>query len=190
MEFFVELDNTVKLQRYLISDFLEKAEFVCLALLALFIPIVFGHVQLLTGTIVNFLLVMAAINTRGWKKVIVLITLPSISALLAGTLFGSLTPALLYMIPFIWVGNALLVFVFKRLFVGERKNFFLTLAIAAFLKSAFLFTAAFLLYTISAVPALFLTAMGLLQLLTAIAGGTLAFPVNLFYKKKFVLARN
>jgi hypothetical protein len=184
-EIIKETNKLVELNNYSLPLIVETATFFAIALLAFFVPILFAHSQPLVGPIVNALLITAAINARGWKKIISLITLPSLSALIAGQLFGFLTAALLYMVPFIWFGNAILVFVFKKLFVAEKKNYFLTLGIAATAKATLLFSAAFLLNSVSLVPTLFLTAMGIMQLLTAIAGGIVAFPINFLYSKKF-----
>lgn len=181
----IGLGKLVRLRRFDTPHLFELAEFFALAAMAFAVPILFAHSQVLAGPVVNLLLIWAAVNTRGWKKLLALITLPSVSALIAGAMFGSLTISLLYLLPFIWIGNALIVFVFKALFVRAKKNFLLALAIAAPLKAGFLFAAAFLLYSTVALPAIFLTAMGIMQLATAIAGGLLALPATFAYKKFF-----
>ena len=42
-------------------------------------------------------------------------------------------------------------------------------------KSLFLFGAAFILYSLNIVPVIFLTAMGIMQLITAVSGGIAAY---------------
>ena len=54
--------------------------------------------QLIVGTIVNTALVMTAINLKGWKKIVGIITLPSISSLLGGYIFKTASPFMIYMI--------------------------------------------------------------------------------------------
>lgn len=184
MVFFLQSANSlVALRGFRTSRVFELAEYFIIAALAFSVPILFAHSQPVVGPIVNALLIFAAINSRGWKKILSLITLPSVSALIAGALFGSLTVFLVYLIPFIWLGNALLVLAFKAIFLKLKKNYFFSLAAAALLKSSLLFCAAFALNSISLVPALFLTTMGILQFATAIAGGLLAFPVLAAYRK-------
>lgn len=39
------------------------------------------HSQIIVGSIVNVALIISAINVKGWKKIITIITLPSISAI-------------------------------------------------------------------------------------------------------------
>jgi hypothetical protein len=79
------------------------------------------------------------------------------------------------MLPFIWLGNAALVLCVKRFAVFEKKNFALANAAGIAAKVALIFGAAYALYSLRLVPAIFLTAMGALQLVTALAGAALAF---------------
>lgn len=177
------IESFFNAQKYSVSRAFESMEYLVLAAIAFSVPLLLGHEQLLVGTVVNSMLIVAAINTRGWKKILLLVTLPSISVLLSGMIFGPQSAALLYLIPFIWIGNASLVFLFRALFVAKKKNYFLTLLAGAGIKALFLFSIAFALVYFSVIPVVFLAAMGALQLLTAIAGGVLAYPVNLAYKK-------
>ena len=45
--------------------------------------------QLIIGTIVNAALVTAAINLKGWAKILGVVTMPSISTILSGYVFGT-----------------------------------------------------------------------------------------------------
>jgi hypothetical protein len=161
-------------------DFREKyenIELVVCSLLAFTIPFLFPTQQLITGTLVNAFLIIAALHFRGWK-VLPLVMLPSIAAVLNGLLFGPFTIFLLYMMPFIWLGNFALVYLFKQMHVASRTNYWITLGIASLVKAGLLFGVAFLLINASILPAIFLTTMGVLQLGTAIAGGIVAFGIK------------
>ncbi|MFT4305071.1 MAG: hypothetical protein ACMXX8_03180 [Candidatus Woesearchaeota archaeon] len=161
-------------QEYSFSNLRENIELTIYSFLAFFIPFFLHQNQLFVGIIVNMTLVLAAINLKSWK-ILPLIVLPSAAVLSRGLLFGSLTPFLLYMMPFIWIGNILLIIFIKKLYV---ENKFLSLVIGAISKAGFLFMVAFLFVNINLLPVLFLTSMGLVQFYTAITGGLLAFSIN------------
>jgi len=141
--------------------------------LCFFLPFVLSHAsqQLLLGTLVNAAIVMAAVRLN-WKQAAPAIFLPALGVLAAGALFGSLTAFLLYLVPFIWAGNALLAFSFKRF---SRKNYALRAFAGAGIKSVFLGTATFALVSLSLVPSALLFPMGAVQFLTALSGSVLAF---------------
>ena len=158
----------------------ENIELFVYSLAAFGIPFLFPQPQLLTGTLVNAFLIMAALHFRGWK-VLPLVMLPSAATVLNGVLFGPFTVFLLYMMPFIWLGNFALVYLFKRLHIANKTNYFLTLGVSALAKAGLLFGVALLLVDANVLPAAFLTAMGVLQLGTAIAGGIIAFGMRTIY---------
>jgi hypothetical protein len=164
-------------QEYEISNFQENIEFVLYALVCFLVPFFFSKSQIFTGIVVNAALVLAALNLKG-LKLLPIILMPSIGVLAAGVIFGALTPALLYMIPFIWVANAVIVIAVKELFLKRKINRFATLGIGAGAKTLLLFGAAFALFSFGTVPALFLTTMGVMQLMTAISGGMIALGVH------------
>ncbi len=152
--------------------------------LAFLIPLFFGHPQVVVGTVINALLIVSALNLK-WYKVMPIILLPSLGALTRGALFGPFTMFLVYMIPFIWIGNSILVLVFKKL----KLNYFFTLVIGAGLKALFLFLSAVVLFKLNLVPVIFLTAMGIMQFITALSGGVVAYGMHLtrkaVYNKRF-----
>jgi hypothetical protein len=134
--------------------------------------------QLILGTIVNALLIRVAL-TRKEKRFYLLAALPSTSALLTGILFASASTMLFAMIPFIIVGNLVLMKIFKIFFVKQRKNYALVSIFGALLKSALLFASALILIQFSLVPLAFATTFGVMQFITATLGAT----VNYFFKK-------
>ena len=156
-------------QDYKLGFLQENIEMVVYSIVCFFVPFLMGHPQLVVGVIVNAALVMAGLNLRSYKLLPVII-LPSLGVLSRGIIFGPFTIFLVYMIPFIWIGNSILVLAFKYF----NLNKWLTLGIGAAMKTAFLFLAAFVLVKIGVLPALFLTTMGLFQFYTAVAGGVLA----------------
>lgn len=66
--------------------------------------------QLIIGTIVNAALVTAAINLKGWAKILGVVTMPSISTILSGYVFGTASVYMVYMIPAIWLGNFAIIY--------------------------------------------------------------------------------
>ena len=140
---------------------------------AFLFPAVFSSPQWLTGTVVNFLLFVAAAkldSKNRWPIVI----LPSLGALAHGVIFGPLTVFLAFFLPFIWLGNAVLVGFAGSKFFSQRP-FLLRVLAASLLKFLVLFLAARLYFALHLVPAVFLVSMGLLQLATALAGGVAAY---------------
>ena len=163
----------------------RQAYLLLLCSLCFLVPFALGEPQLVVGAVVNAALIAGAFKLRGWE-LLPLVTLPSLGALSRGLVFGPWTPYLALMLPFIWLGNAALVFVVKRFAVLEKKGFAFGNAAGIAAKVALIFCAAYALYSLGLLPVVFLTAMGLLQIVTAIAGAALAFG---FLKAEARLAR-
>lgn len=164
-------------QEYRLTHVRENVEMFLYAVVAACLPFVLGHQQLVVGVAVNAMLALSAFNLTG-RRLLPIIILPSIGAYFAGLIFGASSSALLYMIPAIWVGNALFVFGIKELALAKGKNRLLSLGAASLAKSIFLFIAAFALYSPSLVPAAFLTAFGAFQLITALGGSAAALGLQ------------
>lgn len=156
--------QTVRLYLYLLVGFL--------------VPFTIGHPQEIVGVVVNATLVLGALEFVSYRQILPLLFAPSLGVLARGLIFGPFTPFLAIMLPFIWIGNAILVFGVKELYKKREVDYLITLGAAALAKSGFLFSMAFALVSLSIVPALFLTSMGIIQLLTALAGGALAFGLR------------
>lgn len=148
-------------------------ELVIFSLVSFVIPIFFGHPQLLIGTIINAILFRSALTTK-FQRIIPLIMLPSIGALVGGALFGGFTPFLIYFMPMIWAGNALYVLTAKFISKKIKKNFGGNVLLASLFKSALLFGSAFIMVTFFGFPSMFLIAMGIMQVYTALMGGAIA----------------
>ncbi|MFH0870610.1 MAG: hypothetical protein V1866_06170 [archaeon] len=158
-----------------LSKLEENIHFAAYSLVIFAVPFLLGHPQLLVGIIVNAALILGATYVKG-HKMLPLIMLPSIAVLIRGMIFGPFTVFLLYMMPFIWLGNAIYAYAFRYL-QFRKLNSILSVGIAATMKAALLFGAAFVLVKMSILPTIFLTAMGVLQLATALLGGLLAIGV-------------
>ena len=181
---YAHISDSLFRQEYQLSRVQEYAEMALYAVIAFSLPFLLGHEQLLVGSVVNCALVLAALNLKG-ARLLPVIILPSIGAYLAGLVFGVASPALLYMIPFIWVGNAVLVLCIKYFVLDKKTNRFAALGFGAAAKAAFLFISALALLSFSMVPAAFLTAMGIFQLVTALTGGVAALALQMG-KRKFL----
>jgi hypothetical protein len=178
MEFeYAHITDSLFRQEYSLSRAQEHAEMLVYATISFSLPFLLGHEQLFVGSVVNCALVLGALNLSG-ARLLPVIVLPSIGAYLAGLIFGAASSALLCMIPFIWLGNAVLVLAIKYFVLDKRTNRVAALGIGAFAKAAFLFLSAAALLSFGMVPAAFLTAMGIFQLATALAGGAAALVLQ------------
>jgi hypothetical protein len=172
----------LKKQDYILTNITENIELIIYSAIAFLTPFLLGHPQFLVGVIVNAALVLAALNLKDYK-LLPIIMIPSIAVLTRGLIFGPYTIYLIYMIPFIWIGNLILVYSFKKFHFGLKMNKIWTLTFGAILKTAFLFGSTFLFVLLGILPVMFLTTMGLLQLYTALAGGALALGIHTVKKR-------
>ena len=176
------INKVINKQDYKLRYNQELFEIILYTVVAFFLPLMIGHPQIIVGVIINALLITSALNVKGYKLLPIIIS-PTLGALSRGILFGPFTIFLVYMIPFIWVGNAILIYAFKALNLNKKLNYFTTLLIGSILKAVFLFAIALIFVRLGILPALFLTAMGIFQFYTAIAGGIIAFGFQWTKKK-------
>ncbi len=179
----------------------ETRESIILIMLALLIPmflgklisLVFGENSLVTsnsqviiGTIVNSLLIVSALNIKGIKKIIGVIIVPSVASVLGGYLFGSASVAMVWMIPGIWVGNLIFVYVFKKLMIEKKINYFLTGLCAVTFKSLIIFGVFSLLNAFGVFPSSVIDtikySMGIMQGFTGILGLLLGYLIYTSYR--------
>jgi len=139
--------------------------------LAFAVPFFISGPQLLTGTIVSCLLFLSTKYTSKKTSIIIAIV-PSIGALLNGLVFGKFTPFLAYFLPLIWIGNLILINVYRKIY-----NSLFGILVSSLLKSIFLFLFAFVFFKLQIVPQIFLTAMGVFQFATAIMGGVVFLSI-------------
>lgn len=182
----------------------EIIEIICICLGVFTIPLIvpqllstiFGatsviasNSQYVVGSLVNTLLILAGANTNGWKKIIGIVTLPSISALMGGLVLKTSSIFTLYMIPAIWVGNFAIIYLYRYLFVKKNLNYIVSSIIAIITKCAVIYLGFRLLVIVNIIPCaskMFTAlnvAMGINQLITATIGATIAFGIILTMKK-------
>ena len=123
--------------------------------------------QYLTGSVVNFVLLIACHVLGVWGGVVIGCLTPWI-ALMAGQMPFAFMP------PFIMIGNAILVIVFWIFKRYKTTGMIVGLVLGAFLKYLFLSFA--VRYLVQA-PAKLVAMMSTPQLVTALIGGALAFIV-------------
>ncbi len=181
----------------------EIVQTIIIALLAFLVPTflaqllktIFGETsavasnsQLIVGSIVNTALVVAALNLKGWSKIIPIVTMPSISTILSGYIFKSASVYMVYMIPAIWIGNFALIFAFKYLMIKNNRNYFLSSAVGIICKVAIIFGFFMILKAFNVFPEKLISnlqnAMSIIQLVTATIGCVLAFGIYKIEKRK------
>lgn len=136
------------------------------------------HNQLATGPIVNAILFISAV-LLGLEKTFFICLIPSVIAMSVGLL----PPVLAPIVPFIMISNVLMVFVF---FYTKKANYWTAMVLASFVKFLFLYVASFGVVNLvlkKELAAAVITMMSWPQLLTALAGGILAYFFLKFIKK-------
>ncbi len=149
------------------TNIVSLVQFLVLLSAAIFAPL--AHSQIITGTIVNATLFIAAV-TLGLEGAIMIGILPSFFALLAGTLPAALMP----LIPFIILSNTLLVITFIYL---KKTNYWLKAVAAVGLKFIFLSSVSFFVINLlfkGKIAVVAATMLSWPQLITALSGAALA----------------
>ena len=182
---------------------MEIMQIILICIAALFVPtflaklltIGFGqnswiatNSQIVVGSIVNVALLTTAITIKGWKKIVAIITLPSISTILGGYVFKTASVYMVYMIPIIWLGNFTIVYLYKLLLLKKNLNYFLTGIVAIAVKVGIIFLGFSVLKTFGIFPeklvANLQNAMGLTQLITATIAMFITYTVYLSNKQQ------
>lgn len=188
-----------------VKDFSKNIDIlqtILIFLIALLVPTFLGNVlskvfgatsvistnsQLIVGTIVNAVLVTTAINLKGWVKILGVVTMPSISTILSGYVFGTASVYMVYMIPAIWIGNFALIYAYKLLMLGKEKNYFVAGVVGILVKVAVIFALFNIINLFGVFPEKLISnlrnAMGLTQLITATLGVLVGFIIYKLEKK-------
>lgn len=149
--------------------------------------VITSNSQIIVGSIVNTALIITALNVKGWKKIIGIITLPSISTILSGYVFKSASVYMAYMIPAIWLGNFAIVYLYKKLLLEKNWNYFLTGILAIAVKVGVIFGGFSILNAFGIFPEKLVqnlqVAMGTTQAITASIGMIIAYTVYFANKK-------
>ena len=150
--------------------------------LAFLIPFLISGPQLLTGTLVNCLLI-SGIKFVDKKNHLFLAALPSVAAVLNGLVFGKFTIFLVYFLPFIWLSNFVLIR--SIIYLKEKLSLSFSITLSIILKTVILFVTALVYFKFNFVPEIFLTAMGAFQLATGIMGGLMFLGINKILYDRF-----
>ena len=135
-----------------------------------------GFPQFITGPLINAVLYLAAMIV-GWQVGMLIGILTPVIASIRGILPPPLTP----LIPFIALGNSILVILFFWL---QSKNKIAGIIIASLAKFLLLVSAVKL---VVQVPPAIAQMMSLPQLITALAGGAIALVLAHFFKKTNII---
>lgn len=137
--------------------------------------------QLIVGSIVNTALIMCAINLKGWKNILGVVTMPSVSTMLSGYVFKSASVYMVYMIPAIWIGNFVLIYAYKLLMLSKEKNYFLAGVVGVVTKVLVIAGGFMILKSFGIFPDKLIAnlqkAMTATQLITATIGTLIAFGI-------------
>lgn len=143
--------------------------------------------QLIVGSIVNAALILTALNLKGPAKILGVVTMPSVSTILSGYVFKTASPYMAYMIPAIWIGNFLLIYSYKLLFVSKNKNYILASIVGIALKVAVIFGVFSILKLFGIFPEKLISnlqvAMSTTQLITATIGAVITYIIYIVEKK-------
>jgi hypothetical protein len=155
---------------------LALVQFVALVGVATITPL--WHQQWLTGPLVNAVLFISVIML-GTQSALMIGLLPSTIALSVGTL----PPVLAPMIPFIILGNSIMVISFAYF---KEKNYWLAIGLASFLKAIWLLSTSSLVVNLllkKEVAVAVANMMSWPQLITALLGGLIAYLFLRMIKK-------
>lgn len=125
----MEKETAINQRVHDFSKSIDIMQTILIYLIALLVPTFLGEIlkdifpatsivvtksQLIIGSIVNASLIVAAMNLKGWVKILGVVTMPSISTILGGYVFKTASVFMVYMIPAIWIGNFALVYTYKK----------------------------------------------------------------------------
>ena len=199
----MEKENTLNRTIYNFTEKVDILQAIIIGMIAFLVPIflaqlikaIFGtqsvitaNSQIIVGSLVNTALIISAINIKGWKKIVGIVTMPSISTILSGYVFGTASAYMVYMIPAIWIGNFALIYALKWIMLEKKKNYFLAGIIGVIVKVFVIFGSFELLKMFGIFPDKLInnlqTAMGMTQLITATIGMVIAFGIYQIEKIK------
>ncbi len=149
--------------------------------LSFLIPFLISGPQLLTGTLVNCLLILGT-KFVDKKNLPIISIIPSIAAILNGLVFGKFTVFLVYFLPFIWIGNFVLIK--SIVYLKEKIPLSISIVFSVIFKTIILFFTALVYFKFKLVPEIFLTAMGVFQLVTGLFGGLVFLGINKIYDRR------
>lgn len=145
--------------------------------LAFLIPFLISGSQLLTGTLVNCFLILG-IKFVDKKNHLIIAIMPSVAAVLNGLIFGKFTPFLVFFLPFICLGNFVLIK--SIIYLKDKLPLSFSVVFGVILKTIILYFSALIYLKFNLVPGIFLTVMGVFQLITGFVGGLITLIIFRF----------
>ncbi len=182
-----QLVDTKKITNILVTIAIIIGAFVVPTFLAKIIPLG-KYQQLVVGTIVNMSLILTALYTKGSIKTVAIATLPSISTILGGLLFGGMTLYSKTMIPAIWLGNFAFILLYKVLYVNKSWKYLVVASMAVLTKTMIIYLGFMIMVNTMIVPDMvkqtLSTSMGITQLITATSGSLLVTLIMILTRIK------
>lgn len=182
-----QLVDTKKITNILVTIVIIIGAFVVPTFLAKIIPLG-KYQQLVVGTIVNMSLILTALYTKGSIKTVAIATLPSISTILGGLLFGGMTLYSKTMIPAIWLGNFAFILLYKVLYVNKSWKYLVVASMAVLTKTMIIYLGFMIMVNTMIVPDMvkqtLSTSMGITQLITATSGSLLVTLIMILTRVK------
>lgn len=182
-----QLVDTKKITNILVTIAIIIGAFVVPTFLAKIIPLG-KYQQLVVGTIVNMSLILTALYTKGSIKTVAIATLPSISTILGGLLFGGMTLYSKTMIPAIWLGNFAFILLYKVLYVNKSWKYLVVASMAVLTKTMIIYLGFMIMVNTMIVPDMvkqtLSTSMGITQLITATSGSLLVTLIMILTRVK------
>lgn len=182
-----QLVDTKKITNILVTIAIIIGAFVVPTFLAKIIPLG-KYQQLVVGTIVNMSLILTALYTKGSIKTVAIATLPSISTILGGLLFGGMTLYSKTMIPAIWLGNFAFILLYKILYVNKSWKYLVVASMAVLTKTMIIYLGFMIMVNTMIVPDMvkqtLSTSMGITQLITATSGSLLVSLIMMLTRVK------
>lgn len=201
----MEKENCLKEVTYSLEKKEEIIQWILLSILIFIVPmlvpqllsLIFGidsvialNSQYVVGVIINTVLITVGLNVKGFKQIVGLITLPSVSAMCSGLIFKSASIYSVYMIPAIWIGNFSLVYIYKKLLLDKKVNYILTSILAIAVKASIIYLGFRALSFVNIIPnvgkifTMLNMSMGLNQVITASIAAVIGIGINKIYKYK------
>lgn len=182
-----QLVDTKKITNILVTIVIIIGAFVVPTFLAKIIPLG-KYQQLVVGTIVNMSLILTALYTKGSIKTVAIATLPSISTILGGLLFGGMTLYSKTMIPAIWLGNFAFILLYKVLYVNKSCKYLVVASMSVLTKTMIIYLGFMIMVNTMIVPDMvkqtLSTSMGITQLITATSGSLLVTLIMILTRVK------
>ncbi len=178
------INNTL----YEFNTLRQTIELVSIAIISFFTPFILNN-QIIVGTIINFLLFRSSFYLK-LKKSIIISIIPSLAVYIHGKMFGVLTKQMIYLIPFIILGNISLIIISRRFFIRKNKHIVKSMIHASIIKLAIIFIGILIMYLLGIISIFFIKIMFIIQIITISSAGIIfyiKYRINKNILKKTIL---